>query len=203
MARAATTTEAPAMKFKMAPNSLFAILLRSPWWISIGIAVVFAAASRALLPADYWVFGAMGGFPFLGIGLYACWQQMQAPSSKRMAAILQAVSAMGWREFADALEQGFTAQGYSVKRIDGSADFAIQREGRTTLVAAKRWKAARVGEEMLQALHSAMAAQDASACQYVTLGEPSANALRFARQHNVQLVQADALALLLRRLALK
>ena len=27
---------------KMAPNSLFAILLRSPWWISVGIALVFA-----------------------------------------------------------------------------------------------------------------------------------------------------------------
>ena len=37
------------MKFKMAPNSLFAILLRSPWWISLAIAAVFAGASRALL----------------------------------------------------------------------------------------------------------------------------------------------------------
>ena len=38
---------------KMAPNSLFAILLRSPWWISVGIALVFALASKALLPAEY------------------------------------------------------------------------------------------------------------------------------------------------------
>ena len=202
MARAATTTEGIAMKFKMAPNSLFAILLRSPWWISLLIAAVFAGASKALLPDDYWVFGAIGGFPFLGIGLYAFWQQMQAPSAGRTEAILKAVAAMGWREFADALEQGFTAQGYSVKRLDGPVDFALLREGRTTLVAAKRWKAARVGEEMLQTLHAARTAQDASACQYVTLGEPSANALRFAKQHHVQLVQADALALLLKKLPL-
>ena len=53
---------------KMAPNSLFAILLRSPWWISVGIALGFALASKALLPGEYWLFGAMGGFPFTVIG---------------------------------------------------------------------------------------------------------------------------------------
>ena len=59
------------MRLKMAPNSLFAVLLRSSWWISVGIAVLFALAARALLPAEYWVFGALSGFPFLLIGLVA------------------------------------------------------------------------------------------------------------------------------------
>jgi restriction system protein len=198
MALAATTIETPAMKFKMAPNSLFAILLRSPWWISLLIAAVFAGASRAFLPDAYWVFGAMGGFPFLGIGVYAFLQQMQAPSAQQSEAILKAVSTMGWREFADALEQGFTAQRYKVQRIDGAADFLLQREGRTTIVAARRWKAAHVGAEALESLQAAAPAYGASQCQYVTLGQLSDNALGFAKKHGVQLVQADALTLLLR-----
>ena len=83
---------------KMAPNSLFAILLRSPWWISVGIALVFALASKALLPAEYWLFGAMGGFPFTVIGAISAWKQLQRPSPRRGEAIVQAVSAMPWRE---------------------------------------------------------------------------------------------------------
>ena len=56
------------MKFKMAEKSLFAILLRSPWWISFGIALGFGLAAKALLPAEYVVFGALGGFPFVVVG---------------------------------------------------------------------------------------------------------------------------------------
>ncbi|MDO8420135.1 MAG: restriction endonuclease, partial [Rubrivivax sp.] len=38
------------MKFQMAKNSLFATLLRSPWWISAVIALVLGLLGAALLP---------------------------------------------------------------------------------------------------------------------------------------------------------
>jgi restriction system protein len=186
------------MRLKMAQNSLFAVLLRSPWWISVGVAALFVLASRALLPQEYWLFGAMGGFPFLAIGVIALVRQWQRPSGRRVEATTQAVRAMSWREFSQALEEAYTRGGYTVRRIDGAADFAVTRAGRTGLVAAKRWKAARHGEEALAALHAQMRAQDASECSYIALGELSANAQRFARANGVQLVQEDALALLLR-----
>ncbi len=191
------------MKFKMAPNSLFAILLRSPWWISFAIAAVFVAASRALLPDAYWIFGALGGLPITIIGCIALWQQLRAPSAKQSEAVLSAVSAMSWRDFADALERAWQRDGYAVERVQGgnsSADFVLTRQGRTTVVAAKRWKAAKPGVESLQDLHAAMRERDASECQFVTLGALSDNALRYARAHNVKLVEPPALALLLRDL---
>jgi restriction system protein len=186
------------MRLKMAPNSLFAILLRSSWWISVGIAALFALASRALLPAEYWVFGAMGGFPFLLIGLVALYQQLRRPSSRRVGAILQAVRAMAWRDFAQAVDEAFTRDGYAVRRIEGAADFAVTRAGRTDLVAARRWKAARHGEEALAALHAQMRALDASGCTYIALGELSDNAQRFARAKGVQVMQEEGLVQLLR-----
>ena len=100
--------------FKMAPNSLFAILLRSPWWISLAIALLFGLASKAALPADYWVFGAMGGTPFLVIAVMALRRQWNAPSAKRVDAILTAVGTMAWRDFAAQLEQAWTRDGYAV-----------------------------------------------------------------------------------------
>jgi restriction system protein len=190
------------MKLKMSPNSLFAILLRSPWWISIGIAALFLVASRALMPQAYWTFGAMGGIPFLVIGVIAFTRQLRKPGSRRVEAIVQAVRAMSWRDFSQAMDEAFTRDGYSVRRVEGAADFAVTRAGRTALVAARRWKAARHGEEALAALHAQMRAQDASECIYVALGELSANAQRFARDNGVQLMQAEGLAQLLRSMQL-
>jgi len=185
------------MKFKMAPNSLFAVLLRSPWWISFLIFALFVVVAFALVPDPYRIVAAMGGAPFAIIGAIALWQQMRLPSAGRSEAILKAVAAMNWAEFSALLEEGFTRQGYKVERATGAADFALRRDGGTTLVAARRWKAAHPGEDALKALHGAARASDAKSCLYVTLGELSGNAQAYAKRNNVQLMQGQALAYLL------
>jgi len=187
------------MKFKMAPNSLFAVLLRSPWWISVAIGALFVLAAFAWAPHEYRVLGATGGLPFAVIGLVALWQQMRLPSAGRTEQILKAVGAMNWPEFSALLEEGFARQGYQVNRGTGVADFALSRDGATTLVAARRWKAARPGEDALRTLKDAAQAQGAGSCLYVTLGELSDNAQGFAKRNNVQLMQGPALAYLLRQ----
>ena len=48
----------------MAENSLFAILLRSSWWISAAVAVGIVLLSRVALPQQYFIFGAVAGLPF-------------------------------------------------------------------------------------------------------------------------------------------
>ena len=191
------------MKFKMAPNSLFAVLLRSPWWISFLIFGMLVAAAFALVPLEYRVLASMGGLPFFVIGCIALWQQMRLPSAGRSEEIVLAASSMNWTEFSKALEDGFSRQGYSVERLKGVADFSLQRKGLTTLVGARRWKAAHHGEDALQALHAAAEAQGASNCLYVTVGELSGNALAYAKRQNIQLMQGAALAFLLQHTQLR
>ena len=70
------------MKFKMAPNSLFAVLLRKPWWVSLAVAAAFALVALALLPVDLKVVGALGALPFLGISVVALVRQWHAPSAR-------------------------------------------------------------------------------------------------------------------------
>ena len=67
---------------------------------------------------------------------------------------------------------------------------------------ARRWKAARHGEDALQALRGAMASFDAGSAMYLALGELSPNALRFAGENGIAVVQAEGLAQLLRRMPL-
>lgn len=189
------------MRLKMAQNSLFAVLLRSSWWISLAVALVVVGASRALLPSDYWVFGAMGAFPFVVIAGIALVRQLRRPSERHVQAILERVRAMNWREFSQALDEAFTRDGCRVERLEGgAADLAVTRGGRTALVAARRWKAARHGEEGLAALHAQMRERDATECTYIALGELSANAQRFAKANGVKVLQEDGLVQLLRAL---
>lgn len=184
----------------MAEKSLFAMLLRSPWWISFALVAVIVLAAGALLPREYFVVGALAGFPILVVGCIAAWRQLRAPSPAKVAEMLDAVQSMPWRSFADTLNTAWTREGCTVQHLPagGAADLALAKGGQTTLVSARRWKAATHGVEPLRDLHAAMQARGATAGVYVVAqGQLSDNARAFARDHGIVVVQAEALAQLL------
>ena len=186
------------MKFKMAPNSLFAILLRSPWWISFLVAGAIISASIAWLPARFAIYGAIGGLPIAGVGLIAAWRQLRAPSAVQVSANVDAALAMPWRDFSKALENAWQQAGYQVERVEGAADLRLSEKSQITLVSARRWKAASHGVEPLRQLHAAMQAQGADAGIYIAAqGTITEQAQTFARDHNLTLLPASALAQLL------
>ena len=176
----------------MAKNSLFAILLRSPWWISFIVAAAVLAAARLVLPDAFAIFAAL---PFAVIGAYAGWQQLRAPSAATVAARLEALCALSWEDFSAALEDAFRRQGYSVSRLAGeAADFELSRAGRLSLVVCRRWKAARTGIEPLRELHAAKAAHEAHECIYVCAGEFTDNARAFSTEKSLRLLHGAELA---------
>lgn len=187
------------MKLKMAENSLFAILLRKPWWISIGIAIVVSLAASTLFPRAIAAYGISAGVPFLIIGVMAFYRQMRVPSQAQVVRTLETVGAMSWRDFSAAVEAGYRRDGYEVKRLEaGAADFEITRAGRTSLVSCKRWKAAGTGVEPLRELHEQADARDARECIYIGTGQLTDTARRFAAEKKIRVVQGTGLAELLR-----
>jgi len=187
----------------MAPNSLFAILLRSPWWISVAIAVVMGQMGAALLPERFRVVGALSGLPFGVIGAIAAVRQWHLPSAARVAQTQQALQTMAWPAFAALLEQAFQRDGYTVQRGHTAAvDFELERQGRRMLVSARRWKSARTGQEVLRALQAARDEADAPDALYIGLGELTDTAGPFAAQHRIAIWRATELAQALRGLPL-
>ena len=186
------------MKLKMSENSLFAILLRAPWWISMVVVALFALASRALLPEPYVPFGMLGGFPFLVVGIIAAWRQWHAPSPARLAAALKSAAGMSWHDFSGALEQAYGRKGYAVTRLHGrAADFSLVKGDSTMLVSCKRWKAANQGIDPLRDLAAAKVAQGADQCIYISLGPVTDNAHQFAQERGINLLSGNNLAQLL------
>ena len=179
----------------MAENSLFAVLLRSPWWASMAIAGVLALLAAALLPASYRLVGVVSALPFVVIGALAARRQWRLPSAAQAAQTLQAVARMSWSEFAPRLEDALQRQGYTVRRGSGAVvDFELERQGRRTLVSARRWKSARIGLEALRALQAEREKADATDALYVCLGELTDSARPYAVERGITVWQATDLA---------
>ncbi len=184
---------------KMHENSLFAILLRSPWWVSFLVAGLTAALSRLVLEKFdmhplYAVFVAS---PFFVVGCVAGWRQLRAPSAAKVASGLDALCALPWEDFAARLEAAYRREGYEVRRIAGAADLELDKAGRVTLVAGKRWKAVRTGAEPLRELDELRRRREAHFAVYVAAREVTDTARAFAAKSDIRLLEGPALAALL------
>jgi len=183
----------------MHQNSLFALLLRSPWWISFAVAFGLFAVARMFVPETYAV---VVPIPILVVGCVAAWRQLRTPNAARVAERLAALRAMSWREFSGALEAAYQREGYAVKRVPGeAADFELTRDGERTLVSAKRWKVSRAGIEPLRVLAAAGGSDAVIVRRFIAAGELTEQARAFASGKGIRIVEGAELAALLARAA--
>ncbi len=186
---------------KLPPNSLFAILLRSPWWFSALLVVGFVLLSRLLLSDEYWKFGAVGAFPFVITAVLALKRQLKAPKVSTINTQIEALRNMPWPQFSEKIVQSLTQQGYTIAKLQSAtgADFLISKQDQKIVLAAKRWKAANLGESELHQLNKAKQFHKADGAWYITVGNVSNKAVLFANKNQIELLQD---ALLVQRLPL-
>ncbi|HKU46390.1 MAG TPA: restriction endonuclease [Burkholderiales bacterium] len=180
---------------KLHQNSLFAILLRSPWWISAMVGIGVALVLRLFLPIEFAIFG---GLPFLVIAAVAGWRELRRPSAAKIAATLEKARALPAEAFCAALEEGYRRQGYGARRGEGAADLLVTHNGIVTAVGCRRWKAARTGVEPLREFEAGTRESGAHKRAYVATGEVSDAAREFAAKNGIALVEEEELAKLLR-----
>lgn len=175
-----------------APGSLFSLLVRAPFWISLLIAgAIFLVAERFLPP----MLAAATTLPFVGTALFAGWRQYQTPSPSRVSETLQRLAEMQWLPFAALIAETLRREGYEIGPLEiGVANYELKRNGYTTLVSCKRWKVAQTGVAPLLALYEASIARSARDCIYVTAGALTDSALAFAREKKIRLLSGTALA---------
>ena len=179
----------------MSEKSLFAILLRSPWWWSFLIAAVLMLLARVFLPEAFRAVGMLSALPFAVLGIIAAWRQRDKPSPERVALALTDLANMSWKQFLPIMEQAFVQQGFTVSQLNSNAaDLQLEKLGRVTLVSCKRWKAATLGVEVLRDLKAMQVSQEASYSACISLSLPTGVALKFAKENAIQLICQDELA---------
>ena len=182
------------MKFKMAENSLFAILLRSTWWYSVLIGLVITAICIAITDAKYIALSITAGLPFLVIGGWACFKQSQQPSQKRVLEVTEQAKKMQALAVAQKIATSYTSNGYESNTYQGNgAELELKRAHQKLLVCTKRFKAANTGIDPLKSLVAVGEKVDATGYLYVTLGDVTDAALDYAQQNRIEIVQSSRL----------
>jgi restriction system protein len=183
------------MAFTMAKSSLFAVLLRSPWWYSVLVGLVFLGGSLIFGEGKYLVLGIFGALPFLGIAGYAGYKQSQLPSHKRVPEVAQKARKMPAAEIAGNIADRYIEKRYDSAAFKGNAaDLELTRGHQKILLCSKRFKVANTGIEPLKQLVAAGENNEATGYLYVALGEISTSAREYARQNNIEFIQAARLA---------
>jgi restriction system protein len=182
----------------MAKNeTLFAILSRLPWWVSIAAGAALFALTRLFLPD---IIAAATAVPFLGIAGYAGWRQMRVPGAANVDDTLARIRGMPWENFSAILSEAFRRDGYAVTEIfKGAVDLRLEKSGRVSIVSCKRWKVVQTGIGPLRELWDEKEAQEARECIYVAAGDFTANARTFAAGKSIRLLNEAPLAELVAR----
>lgn len=186
------------MQLKMRENSIFAKLLRSPWWVSMLIGGVIALVASALFASKYAYWGLFIALPFFVIGLVRAYRQMQQPSQRAISMTEESIRGMSPREFSGILTSAYIENGYAVTPSKSkAADLKLENNGQVTLVSCRRVKAANSGIEPLRALVAAGENQEAAQLNYITIGNLSTEALDYASEHDIQILGLESLSAIL------
>ena len=170
--------------------------MRARWWTSALVALGVFGLARLLLPDDFAFYAAL---PFAVIACVVAWREIRQPRGARLERRLAALRAMPWEAFAEALQAGYRREGFAVTRIEGAADFELEKAGRVSLLSARRWKAAVTGVEPLRELAAAGEKRGASECLVAVAGEMSDRARTFLAEKGIRAVEGGELVKLARK----
>lgn len=184
----------------MARESLFHILSRQPWWLTLLLAVLIFGVMQFVFPP----IAPFVALPFAALAVYLAFRQLRAGPSANVEERLAALRAMPWENFSLVVGEAYRRQGYSVESSNSAAfDFQLAKKGQITLVQCRRWKVNQVGDAPVRELVNAMEKQDAFNCVCITAGAFSANARDFARGRPITLLNGAALVELARTIEKK
>lgn len=184
-------------------SAVFDILVRLPWWASIGAGVALYVLLRVVLPA------ASSGFALFIATLFLVPAAASAIYSARKRRMLDAqtgiesIRALSWRQFEELLAEAFRRKGYAVEEnlyggADGGVDLVLRKGGSVYLVQCKQWRAFKVGVQVVREMLGLVTARSAQGGIIVTSGRFTREAESFASQNELLLIDGKQLAVLIR-----
>ena len=186
-------------------NSWADNLVLAPWWVSAVLALLAYALLPNVLPAAVVNGGLVVLITFALLALSA----ISALRSLRTKLLLGAQTGLDslrnlpWKHFEDVLAEAYRLQGYHVKEMlgsgaDGGVDLLLRKDEQVVVVQCKRWKGKPVPVQVVRELYGVMIDRRASAAKVVATTTFTADAVAFAKDKPIELVDSNALLRLVR-----
>jgi restriction system protein len=110
---------------------------------------------------------------------------------------------LSWEDFEHLVGEAFRERGFSVSETapgpDGGVDLELRKDGELHLVQCKRWRARKVGVEIVRELYGVMSARGAVGGYVVSSGIFSQEARNFSDGRNIELWDGDKLKAVIRK----
>jgi restriction system protein len=176
-------------------TTLFQVLARQPWWITILVAFAMFWLAYAVYPPVAPFFA----LPFVVLGIYIGFRQWRSGVPSDPSERLETLRNMSWEDFSAAVCDAYRRQGYAVtpSREQGF-DFMLAKDGRVTLLQCRRWKVNQVGAEPVRELARAVDLAQAYRGICLATGEFSIPARKIAAAEPVALISGSELVMLVR-----
>ena len=190
-----------------------------PWWsgpllTSVGYCVVRWPVAWLISPEDTKTpAGAMRKMlcdlaPALALVvaffLFFIWMvvQMKSWGSRRLLdsqSGSESIRRLTWREFEELLCEAFRREGFVVEHTgsngpDGGIDIRLVQDKTRSIVQCKHWKRNQVGVAIVREMFGLLHSEKADSAVVVTSGTFSPDALEFAKQNHVRLIDGEELS---------
>ncbi len=177
-------------------TTLFQLLARQPWWITVLVAFGLFWIVYAIFPPVAPFFA----LPFALLAIYIAIKQWRSGVPSDPTEQLAAMRQMSWESFSAAVCEAYRRQGYAVTPSRESGyDFSLARDGRVWLLQCRRWKVNQVGAEPVRELARAVDRSQAYRGICLATGDFSLPARKIAAAEPVALVSGAELAALVKR----
>jgi restriction system protein len=177
-------------------TTLFQLLARQPWWISVLVAFGLFWIVYAIFPPVAPFFA----LPFALLAIYIGIKQWRSGVPSDPTEQLAAMRQMSWETFSAAVCEAYRRQGYVVTPSrENGYDFSLARDGRVWLLQCRRWKVNQVGAEPVRELARAVDRSQAYRGICLATGEFSLPARKLAAAEPVALVSGAELVALVKR----
>jgi restriction system protein len=171
-------------------TTLFHILRRQPWWISVLVAFVLFWIAHAIFPP----IAPFIAVPFVVLAVYIAIVQWRRGVPGDVGARLAELRAMSWETFSAGVANAYRKRGYAVSPSQGAGyDFRLEKAGEVILVQCRRWKVNQVGAAPVRELALAVDRHDARRGICLAAGEFSAPARAVAAGEPVTLISGSDL----------
>ena len=115
---------------------------------------------------------------------------------------ISALADMSWKEFEMMISEFFRCRGFNASLTgdgtDGGVDIVLKKGSEKYLVQCKQWKAYKVGVPQVRELYGVIAAEGATGGYFVTSGEYTSEASKFAEGKNIRLIDGQRLTNMIR-----
>lgn len=178
-------------------------LVLAPWWVSTGLAIMVLTVLPRIIPVATPFAFIIAIFLFLiaGISMLRRWKISRMLETQASVETLREIP---WKRFEDLIAEAYRRQGYKVEEnfgagADGGVDLRLGRDGKVTLVQCKQWPSGRpLSVQKVRELYGVMHAEKASGAKFVATTTFTSEAVNFAQDKPIELVDGSQLLVLLR-----